>query len=116
MTSMPPEPSPWPASQPSPWPASSPPPLWPAGQPPPNPPPAYAPPPRSGLHRRRRMSVARIVCGVLWGAVALICAAGAVGEWLIGIPGGAILCLVIAVGSGWYDYRVWTSRSRRLIV
>jgi hypothetical protein len=24
--------------------------------------------------------------------------------------------LVIAVGSGWYDYRVWTSRSRRLIV
>ena len=65
---------------------------------------------------RRRMSVVRIVCGVLWGAIALICAAGSVSEWLIGVRGGAVLCLVIAVGSGWYDYRVWTSRSRRLIV
>jgi hypothetical protein len=73
-------------------------------------------PPPPDLPRRRRMSVFRIVCGVLWAAVALICAAGAVGEWLIGIPGGAVLCLVIAVGSGWYDYRVWTYRTRRLIV
>ncbi len=107
MTSTPPEPPVWPASQP---------PLWPVGQPPPNPPPAFPPPPSPGLPQRRRMSVFRIVCGVLWGAVALICAAGAVGEWLIGIPGGAILCAVIALGSGWYDYRVWTYRSRRLIV
>ena len=38
------------------------------------------------------------------------------GEWLIGIPGGAVLCIVIAVGSAWYDYRVWTHRSRRLII
>jgi hypothetical protein len=53
---------------------------------------------------------------LLWGSIAIICAAGSVGEWLIGVDGGAILCLVIAVGSGWYDYRVWTSRSRRLIV
>ena len=64
----------------------------------------------------RRMSTVRIVCGLLWASIALICAAGSVGEWLIGVHGGAILCLVIAIGSGWYDYRVWTSRSRRLIV
>lgn len=41
--------------------------------------------------------------------------AGAVGEFLIGIPAGGVLCLVVAAGSGWYDYRVWTSRSRRLL-
>jgi len=105
MTSTPPEPPPMSA----PWPA------FPDYQPPAySPPPAYQPPPPD--LPRRRMSVFRIVCGVLWGAIALICAAGAVGEWLIGIPGGAVLCLVIAVGSAWYDYRVWTYRSRRLIV
>jgi hypothetical protein len=68
------------------------------------------------MPRGRRISTVRIACGVLWASIALVCAAGSVGEWLIGVHGGAILCLVIAVGSGWYDYRVWTSRSRRLIV
>ncbi len=89
-------------------------------------PPAFAPPPNlppppdpsardlAGPPLRRRLSVVRIVCGVLWLAVTLICAAGAVGEFLIGIPGGGVLCLIVAAGSGWYDYRVWTSRSRRL--
>jgi hypothetical protein len=99
MTSMPPEPPPWPAYQP-----------------PAYPPPLAYPPPPPDMPRRRRMSTVRIVCGLLWGSIAIICAAGSVGEWLIGVHGGAILCLVIAVGSGWYDYRVWTSRSRRLIV
>jgi hypothetical protein len=75
-------------------------------------PPAYPP----DLPRRRRMSTVRIVCGVLWASIAIACAAGSVGEWLIGVRGGAVLCLVVAVGSGWYDYRVWTSRSRRLVV
>lgn len=102
MTSTPPEPSPWPA--------------FPDYHPPAFSPPPASPPPPPDLPRRRRMSVFRIVCGVLWGAVTLICAAGAVGEWLIGIRGGAVLCLVIAVGSGWYDYRVWTYRTRRLVV
>jgi hypothetical protein len=78
--------------------------------------PPEPPPWPSDMPRRRRMSTVRIVCGLLWGSIAIICAAGSVGEWLIGVHGGAILCLVIAVGSGWYDYRVWTSRSRRLIV
>ena len=45
--------------------------------------------------------------------IAGICAAGAVGEWLIGLHAAAGLCLVIAVGSGWYDYRVWVPRGRR---
>jgi hypothetical protein len=105
-------------------PSSTPPeqPKWPAFpdyQPPAySPPPVFSPPPDSStdLPPRGRMSVFRIVTGVLWGAIALICAAGAVGEWLVGIPGGAILCAVIAVGSGWYDYRVWKRKARRLVV
>jgi hypothetical protein len=53
---------------------------------------------------------------VLWAVVTLICAAGAVGEFLVGIPAGGVLCLIVAVGSGWYDYRVWTFKSRRLLL
>jgi hypothetical protein len=82
-------------------------------------PPVYPPPPPDLPQpnmARRRMSTVRIACGVLWASIAIVCAAGSVGEWLIGVHAGAILCLVIAVGSGWYDYRVWTSRSRRLII
>ena len=60
------------------------------------------------------MSGVRIACGIIWAVVTLICAAGAVGELMIGIPGGAILCLVIAAGSALYDFRVWTSRARLL--
>jgi hypothetical protein len=35
---------------------------------------------------------------------------------VVGLHAAAVLCLVIAVGSGWYDYRVWTFRTRRIIV
>jgi hypothetical protein len=62
----------------------------------------------------RRMTVSRIVCGIIWGAVAVITAVGGVAELTVGIVGGAVLCFVIAVLAGWYDYRVWTFRARRL--
>ena len=61
MTPTPPEPSPWPG--------------FPDYRPPAYSPPPAVPPPPPDLPPRRRMSVFRIVCGVLWGAVALICAA-----------------------------------------
>ncbi len=64
----------------------------------------------------RRLSTVRIVCGVIWAVLALICAAGAIGEVTIHNTGGAIVSGVIAVGSGWYDYRVWTLRARRLVL
>ena len=48
------------------------------------------------------------------GILAAILAAGAGAEWVTGIHGGTILCLVLAVGTGWYDYRVWTFKARRL--
>ena len=50
----------------------------------------------------------------MWGILVGILAAGAVAEWVTGIDGGAILRLILAVGTGWYDYQVWTFRARRL--
>jgi hypothetical protein len=62
----------------------------------------------------RRMSASRIVCGITWGLIAAITGAGGIAELTIGIVGGAVLCFMIAVPAGWYDYRVWTFRARRL--
>jgi hypothetical protein len=69
---------------------------------------------RSGL--AARLSGVRISCGIIWAVIALICAAGAVGELTIGNAGGAILCIIVAAGSAWYDVRVWTLRARRLVL
>lgn len=43
---------------------------------------------------------------------AVICAVGGVLEFSIGIIGGGVLCLIIAAGTGWYDYRIWTKGRR----
>jgi hypothetical protein len=64
----------------------------------------------------RRMSRARLICGVIWGVIAAITGVGGVAELTIGNVGGAVVCFVIAAGSGWYDYRVWTFKARRLIL
>jgi hypothetical protein len=105
MTAMPPEPDLGPQ-----WPTSMTP------EPPAYPPPAYPQPQQDMVRRRRGMSVLRIACGILWAVIAVICAIGAVLEWTIGLHAAAVLCFVIAVGSGWYDYRVWTFKARRIIL
>jgi hypothetical protein len=64
----------------------------------------------------RRLSLARVVCGVVWGVIAAITAVGGGAELAIGNVGGAVVCFVIAAGSGWYDYRVWTFKARRLLL
>jgi len=66
--------------------------------------------------RRPKMGPLRIITGVLWAAVAVICAVGAVLELSVGIPGGAVVCLIVAIGAGWYDYRVWTFKARRFLL
>ena len=58
----------------------------------------------------------RIATGVMWAAITVICAAGAVAEVLVGVYAGAVVCLVVAAGAGWYDYRVWKRRARRLLL
>jgi hypothetical protein len=81
----------------------------------PFPPPVYPPPDQYAPSRRpRAYSVVRIVCGALWAAFTIILAVGAVLEWLTGLPAASIMCLVFAVGCGWYDYRIWTFKARRL--
>ena len=113
MTAMPPEPdfSPQTSAGPPPPPAA-----WPE--------PMYAPPARpspqdlAGPRRSasRGLKGLRITTGVMWAAITVICAAGAVAEFLVGVYGGAVVCLVVAVGAGWYDYRVWKRRARRLLL
>jgi hypothetical protein len=77
-----------------------------------------SPPVQQGTGRRlpRWLNVIRLITGVLWGAVALVTAAGGVAELTIHNVGGAVVCFVVAVGSGWYDYRVWKGRARRLLI
>ena len=74
-----------------------------AGLPPPPsawPEPMYAPPPSpqdlAGPRRgaSRGMNGLRIATAVLWAAITVICAAGAVAELLVGIYAGAVVCLV----------------------
>jgi hypothetical protein len=64
--------------------------------------------------RRRRMATSRIVCGILWAALTVILAIGFVLELTIDLVGGAVVCLGFAVGCGWYDYRIWTYKAKRL--
>ena len=127
MTAMPPEPDYWGV----PHPAADPPPGYPPsgyaqpgypqpGYPPPGQPAAYQPPayppPDQYAPRRRRnpYSVVRMICGALWAAFTIILAVGSVLELLTGLPAAAVMCLVFAVGCGYYDYRIWTFKARRL--
>jgi hypothetical protein len=96
MTAMPPEPDLSPQTSTG---LPSPPSAWPEPMYPPPPPPSardLAGPPRS-----RGLKGLRTATGVMWAAITVICAAGAVGELLVGIYGGAVVCLIVAVGSGW---------------
>jgi hypothetical protein len=68
----------------------------------------------SGRPAARRMSTRRIIVGITWAVIALILGVGGFAELSAGITGGAVLCFVMAVGTGWYDYRVWTFKAKRL--
>ncbi len=63
-----------------------------------------------------RLSGVRIACGIIWAVIAVILAAGAVGELTIGNGAAAVMCFVFAAGSAWYDFRVWTLRARLLVL
>ncbi len=72
-------------------------------------------PPEPGLGVRRR-SRPRIICAIIWAAIAIICGIGGILELTISNTGGAIVSFLVAVGSGWYVYRVWTFRARLLVL
>ena len=60
------------------------------------------------------MSGYRIVCGILWAVIAVGIGAGGVAEDLtIDQIGGAVICFVIAIPAGWYDYRIWALKNHQ---
>jgi hypothetical protein len=63
-----------------------------------------------------RMSGYRIACGIFWAVIAVGIGAGGVAELTIDNIGGAVVCFVIAVPAGWYDYRIWALKARRLLL
>lgn len=60
---------------------------------------------------RYRMSGWRVACGVCWAIWTL---AFTIGIFYAGSVGGSLLCLVLAPLAGWYDYRIWSGKARRL--
>jgi hypothetical protein len=63
---------------------------------------------------RPRMTVFRVLCGILWGAISAAMAGGAIYNLVHANIGEFFLGLVICVLAGWYDYRIWTLKARRL--
>jgi hypothetical protein len=61
-----------------------------------------------------RMTVFRGICGVAWGVISVAFALGAIYNIGQHSWGDVILGLLIAVLAGWYDYRIWTLKARRL--
>ena len=60
---------------------------------------------------RYRMSGRRVACGICWAFWTL---AFTIGIFAAGSVGGSLLCLVLAPLAGWYDYRIWSGKARRL--
>jgi hypothetical protein len=63
-----------------------------------------------------RMTVFRVICGIVWAAVAVGFAAGAVYNLVHPNIGQALFGIAISALAGWYDYRIWTLKARRLFL
>jgi hypothetical protein len=63
-----------------------------------------------------RMTVFRAICGVIWAVIAILFGVGAiynlVEQNFVQLLAGA----AIAGFAGWYDYRIWTLKARRLFL
>jgi hypothetical protein len=81
------------------------------------PPPVLPPPPEPSAQDlagpRRHLRPLRSIGGLIWAAITVILAVGAVLEFSVGVYAGGVLCLLIAIGTGWYDYRIWRPKTRR---
>jgi hypothetical protein len=63
-----------------------------------------------------RMTAWRVVCGIAWAAIAVGFGIGAIVNAAASNVGEFAVGLVIALLSGWYDYRIRTLRGRRLFL
>jgi hypothetical protein len=61
-----------------------------------------------------RMTGYRIACGICWALWTLLFTIGAFTSFGTGSPGPGLLALVLAGLAGWYDYRIWALKARRL--
>jgi hypothetical protein len=61
-----------------------------------------------------RMTAWRVICGVLWLVLSVGFAVGAIYNLAHSDVADFLLGLVFAVLAGWYDYRIWTLKARRL--
>jgi hypothetical protein len=93
------------------------------GMPPEYPPPSSFPPPAYSLsdpHAPRRhrnpYSSARIFGGLFWAVLTILAAAGTIGAFTDAAITPGVLGAAAAVGCGWYDYRIWTFKAKRLFV
>lgn len=61
-----------------------------------------------------RMTGWRVICGICWAAWTLLFSIGAFVSLAHGGFGSFLVGGILAGLSGWYDYRIWTLRARRL--
>ena len=61
-----------------------------------------------------RMTGWRVVCGICWALWTLLLGVGAFVSLFQGNIGSFLLAAVLASLAGWYDYRIWTLKARRL--
>jgi hypothetical protein len=67
--------------------------------------------------RQPRMTAYRVICGIVWAAISIGFAIGVIVNIAgHGNAGDIIVGIVIAVLAGWYDYRIWTLKARRLFL
>jgi hypothetical protein len=63
-----------------------------------------------------RMTVFRVICGIVWAVIAVAFLVGGVVNAADGNVGECLFGLAIAGLAGWYDVRIWTLRARRLFL
>jgi hypothetical protein len=56
----------------------------------------------------------RVLCGICWALWTLLFAVGALVSLFQGSIGPFLLGAVLAGLAGWYDYRIWALKARRL--
>lgn len=61
-----------------------------------------------------RMTGYRIACGICWAFWTVLFTIGAFASFGAGNAGTGLLALVLAGLAGWYDYRIWALKARRL--
>lgn len=68
--------------------------------------------PRPGT--RYKMTAWRVICGSCWALWTALFAIGAISELANGKFSTFLAAAVLAGLAGWYDYRIWSLKARRL--